>query len=231
MKKFLSTPLGLVLSFLFFILVIYYLVNKFNQEKINVVTGLLGAAGAIVGIGAVIINWITNNRTSIYEESARTPQISFSLHERGIEMGDRFSDSVKIVNISNVAALGISVRFRMSRDEEYCDWISCFDLKAQEIQELFWLRLPDSIQASYKDRTGHHYYLTTYQDRKPEHYPITEQTFQEYDAAAMANRFRNHSALLHKFKQFVQQKLAERNNNIQTAIDEYGEFYLREIIS
>ena len=231
MKQFFSTPLGKTLGILLLILLAIMLYGKlFPQSKLSDISDFSGYGSFVLALVTIFFYWKDKNQNAPYLEADRTPQVSFTFDERGIDMEDRFSDSVKIVNISKVPAMSISVRFRMNRNDEYCPWISCFDLQAGEKKELFWLRLPDSIQVAYSDRTRRHHFVTSYQDGKPIHDAISEDQFREYDAAAMANRFKSNSNLRLAYLRFVQERLHANNDDIDAVVYEYHNFYNQEIL-
>lgn len=202
----------------------FILKNVLGQNTLNEFSTYGGAVAAIVG---VILIFRADNIAARFNELQAKPEIAFSLSNPptpGTLHANKFRDSVKVMNLTSAPVKNIVVRFKLGRNNAYSKWVSCFSLRANEEQELSWLRYPDTIQAAYHDLEEKKYYQFTYQDSHGITESITEQQYKIFLQEAIANRDVNNIHLRDKFDQFITTQLPLNGGNMDNVMKGYRRF-------
>jgi hypothetical protein len=217
-----SKTIGILI---FFIGVGAYFLLK-NYFATGEISNFSGYVSLLIAIVALLGGFYTDAKNKKKENLLFSPEITWTLSEPAFEMADRFLDSVKVVNTSTSPALNIVMRYRLDRNENYTSWITCFTLQGHQINEIFWLRYPDTIQAVYHDRSGEKYFRSTMQDSATIKEEIPSDEYRDIAAEGMANRNHNNSILRVSFINFLNSKLILYNNDMDRALQDFNEFYI-----
>lgn len=222
-----SSPYAKTISiFLIAIGLLLLLLRFFTTSDIGNASTYIGAVFTAFGF---LVMMQSNKKSEEIQNLAVTPELTFTLYDPSIEMPDRFSNSVKVVNFTDAPALNLIIRFKKHKDDDYSRWVTCFTLPAQSREELFWLKFPDVIQVAYHDRQKKNFFVTTFHDSQPIPKRITKKEYDGYAAEGIANRNGNHGRLRSAFNDFIRLKLVQYNDNIHKAVADYNEFYDREL--
>lgn|GEM_PF-6411118 len=181
--------------------------------------------GFILGITGLFLTLQTMFQTRKQQNLLESPEIDFTLNEQAEHWANKYFNSVKIFNKTDVPAQNILIRYRQLDTLPYSKWVSCFSLSAHEKIELFWLRYPDAIQAAYHDKSKKRHFMSTKHDSLCDTISITKKEYDAIVEEGKVNRNFNDSHLCVNFENFLNSKMIQYNNDFRRVEQAFTEFY------